>query len=547
MTLNDTGPSWECYCLPGVSAPDRWREVIERCLESPSCPFRYDIRETSIRVWDPTKPEVKVPGSAYTCRNGYKLQRVAFGKHDGKTLIGISLTRLVFEPGSNDPTFFSAAELFTRGKYPKVLRHEPMIAGIEGLIDFLNQSLSDRQIVRHTDHATELHANAVTYCFGDRSVNLTQIIQPPGLSKNLLDLVRSGSAAIPASIRLGVLSRGVRNPHAAMRICEEVVGVLNDWHCKAFREDLHGGDSIEDFLRDTSQGKPIVLVPLEGKKGDRPPNSAIEWLRYLDSEKGAFQLCSIASNPLYSRHGLAIAILAKADGSIFVTEPDGFPGFHESWFIGLDLGRGGSNKGKIVVITLTEPSGTLQAYWRARKDKNETLQPKVLQEGLTWIATEADKIAPKRHLYLIRDGRRPHNESLVSYRKALIGRDFTLIEYLKSGSPLIHTSPYEPQPGTTILPDASDFIAFYPCTSPQQGILTTPVKFRTSINPYEHSMSIIARILTALCHSATLSFQPSRLPAPLQWANGLARLSYTDLQFSGWSHRTTRLVNLEKS
>jgi hypothetical protein len=54
-------------------------------------------------------------------------------------------------------------------------------------------------------------------------------------------------------------------------------------------------------------------------------------------------------------------------------------------------------------------------------------------------------------------------------------------------------------------------------------------------------------LLTALCHSATLSYQPSRLPAPVQWANGLARLSYTDLQFSGWSHRATKLVNLAAS
>jgi len=544
--MSDTDPVWECYCLPGVSTPDEWREVLERCLESPGCPFRYDIHETSIRVWDPEKPEIKVPGSAYTCRNGYKLQRVAFGKRKGETLIGISLTRLIFMPGSNAPTFFSTAELFNKGMYPEILRHEPMVAGIEVLINFFNQSQSKLQIVRHTRHSTEFYAGAVTYRFGDRSASLARIIKPPGLSKNLLRLVRSASAAMPASIRLGVLSRSVRAPQIAMRIAEEVVGVLHGWRCKTSLEDLQTGDSIDAFLRDPTQGQPIVLVPLEGKKGNRPSSSAIDWLRYLDSEKAAFQLCSTKSDPLLSRHGLATAILAKADGSIFVTEPDDFPSFHDSWFIGLDLGRGGSNKGMIVVITLTGPSGTLQAYWRARKDKDETLLPGVLHEGLSWIAAEAESIAPRRHLYLLRDGRRPHNESLSSYREALIGRDFTLIEYLKSGSPLIHHSPSEPQPGTTIQPDASDFTAFYPCTSPQPGVLTTPVKFRTPINPHEHSPSIIAPILTALCHSATLSFQPSRIPAPLQWANGLAQLSYTDLQFSGWSHRANRLVSMEE-
>jgi len=286
------------------------------------------------------------------------------------------------------------------------------------------------------------------------------------------------------------------------------------------------------------------LIPLHGKKGDRPHDSAIEWLKYLDSEKAAFQLCSISSNPLYSGHGLAIAILAKANGAIFVTEPIGFPGFHHSWFVGLDLGRGGLNKGKIVVITLTNSEGNLLAYWRATKGEDETLSPAVLREGLSWIAYKAEALGADRHIYLIRDGLRPRNESLDSYHNPLSNRDFTLIEYLKSGSPLIHRAPFEPEPGTTILPEDSDFTALYPCISPQRGVLTTPVKFRTPVNPNGHSSSDIALLLTTLCHSATLSYQPSRLPAPLQWANGLARISYTDLQFSGWSHRNTRRINL---
>lgn len=121
---------------------------------------------------------------------------------------------------------------------------------------------------------------------------------------------------------------------------------------------------------------------------------------------------------------------------------------------------------------------------------------------------------------------------------------FTLIAYSKSGSPLIHRSPFEPEPGTTILPGESNFTALYPCISPQYGILTTPITFRAQINPKGHGQSDLALLFTAPCHSATLSYQPSRLPAPLQWANGLARLSYTDLQFSGWSHRASKLHNL---
>jgi len=387
-------------------------------------------------------------------------------------------------------------------------------------------------------------ARNIAYRFGNCSESLAEIVQNPGLSKNLLSSVRANKAAITASIKIGVLSGSVRDSNKACHIGREIVNVLNGWQCDTSLEDLKNGDGIESFLADSSQGQPIVLVPLEGKKGDRPSDAAIDWLRYLNSEKAAFQLCSTASNPLYSRHGLSIAILAKANGNIFTTEPIGFPDFYKSWFIGLDLGRGGLNKGKIVVITLTSPDGNLQAYWRARKNDDETLSLNVLCEGLSWIASKADALGKDRHVYLIRDGLLPHNESLDFYREALSNHKFTLIEYVKSGSPLIHRSPSEPEPGTTILPEGSNFTALYPCISPQYGVLTTPVKFRTQINPNGHDPSDIALLLTTLCHSATLSYQPSRLPAPLQWANGLARLSYTDLQFSGWSHRDSKLVNL---
>jgi hypothetical protein len=337
---------------------------------------------------------------------------VNFKKYDDETLIGISLTRLLFEPNSKAPTFFSTAELFTKGRYPEVLRHEELISGINGLINFFNQSLSDRELVRHANYKTALCAEAIVYRFGDKSVSLAEIAQAPGLSKNLLDMMRSNSAINKASIHLGIMSRGIRQPQIAMRIGKEILGLLHDWGCNASIVDLQDGKLINEFLNNDTDGQSIVLMPLEGKKGIRPPQSAIEWLQYLDSQKVAFQLCSAASNPLYARHGLATAILAKADGNIFVTEPANCPDFYDSWFIGLDLGRGGSNKGKIVVITLTDPNGILKAYWRARKGKDETLPQNVLHDGLSWVTAEAESIVPGRHLYLLRDGRRPYNESL---------------------------------------------------------------------------------------------------------------------------------------
>jgi hypothetical protein len=537
-------PIWECYQLPGISSPDEWRKLLEQSLERDGCPYRYDIHNTSLRVWNPSEREITVPGSNFTCRNGYELQRVSFGLHQDETLIGISLARLVFEPGSKFPTPYSTGELFSKGRYPEVLRHQPMIVGVQPLIEFLNQTLVGKQLELYKKYKVVSQARNIVYCFGNSSESLAEIVQSPGLSKNLLNSVRSNKAIAPASMRIGVLSAGVNASHKALHIGQEIINVLHDWRCSASLEDLKKGDGIESFLSDTSRGQPIVLVPLEGKKGDRPPADSINWLKYLNSEKAAFQLCSTESDPRYTRHGLAIAILSKANGSIFIAEPIDFPNFRQSWFVGLDLGRGGLKKGKIVVITLTSPDGILQAYWRAVKNENDTLSPKILEEGLSWIASQAESLGKGRHLYLIRDGLRPHHESLDFYRESLSSYNFTLIEYAKSGSPLIHCAPFEPEPGTTILLEQSSFAALYPCVSPQRDVLTTPVKFRALINPQGHSSANLASLLTALCHSATLSYQPSRLPAPLQWANGLARLSYEDLQFSGWSHKLSKLLTL---
>ena len=126
-------------------------------------------------------------------------------------------------------------------------------------------------------------------------------------------------------------------------------------------------------------------------------------------------------------------------------------------------------------------------------------------------------------------------------------RSFTLIEYVKRGTPLIHLGHKEPNPGTMLLPESSPFAAMYACLAPQREILSRPIKFRIRLNPNRLSQREVGEMLASLCHSATLSFQPSGIPAPLQWSNGLAKLSFSDLQFSGWAHLPHHTVDLRKS
>jgi len=535
--------TWECYRLPGVSKPGEWSRLIERQLNAEGCPYSYDVTDYALRIWRIDSSVTEIAGSPYSCRNAFRIERVAFGGSSDDTLIGISIARVFFEEGISSPILSSTDKLFQKGKYPPVLRHQPMLEGISDLVMYLACSPELSELEIHKDFDAIDLSSDVIYQTSDGKKNLLSLTRGDGLSKNLLNLVRNNVALQPVTIRLGLWAKVSKRSDASTHIAERVVRVLREWGCAASWKELASSEAVEEFIADANQFN-LVLVPLEGKIGDRPPENALGWIRYLDSENVAFQLCSTSSNPIYSQHGLAMMILQKAGGVHFSTRPATGESFGNTWFVGLDLGRGGQRAGRIAAITLTDSNGSLKAYWRALKDKTESLPLDVLSHGLRWIVDQADELDPSRHLVLIRDGRCPIDENVDHYKTAMGQRSFTFVEYVKGGNPLIHISLKEPNPGTILIPELSPFVAMYACLDPHPGMLSRPIKFRIRLNPDQFSKREVGEMLTSLCHSATLSYQPSRIPAPLQWSNGLAKLSFTDLQFSGWTHLPHHKVDL---
>jgi hypothetical protein len=124
----------------------------------------------------------------------------------------------------------------------------------------------------------------------------------------------------------------------------------------------------------------------------RPPESVIDWLKYLDSRKLHSTLFQFHPNPYPIQDlGLAIAILAKANGNIFYYRACWFPNFHQSWFIGLDLGKSAVEKRRKSSGYYFNEFGwySLQAYWRAKKGMMGTLlAPVYCVEGLEWIVAK---------------------------------------------------------------------------------------------------------------------------------------------------------------
>jgi len=165
-----------------------------------------------------------------------------------------------------------------------------------------------------------------------------------------------------------------------------------------------------------------------------------------------------------------------------------------------------------------------------------------LRSGLTWIKEQAGY--PQGHFIVLRDGTLPHNEPVVEYER-VFGDRLTLVECVKSGTGLLHGPSGQPLPGAMLFPEGSDYTVLYPCVSPQPDVLTHPIKFRIVRDSEGLSREAVGSLLTALCHSATLSFHPSRLPAPVYWADGLAHVSDTNLQFAGWDHLPSEQVKLD--
>ena len=510
-----------------------WRHALEKRADS--APVEYDIRGQKLRIWNPAQPARKSPRDDIFYRDGMQLQRVDLGGQHTRVAIGLSICRLYFEKDSKFPVMESQAELFGVGASPEVPRHLQILSEVMALLKSFNGN--DPIITPLADIQYSTISKFVSFRFGDCSSASLDMLSRNSYSKCILARVRDRAAINPVNLHLALLPTFCRDPQKAKSFAGIVSDVLQkEWNCSITKALISDENQLENWKTKSSGSPRIVLVALDGKKGQRPHESLMDWLGRLSDDGIPFQLFSTQTNPRYARHGTACAILAKTGGLLYQVRAHSVPDLSEHWCIGLDLGFGGEYEGRIAVITLTDGSGALCAYWRALQDKDETLTEEVLRDGLRWIITKAESLAPGRKFLAFRDGSRPKHEKLEIYAELLPHGRSTFIELSKSGNPLFVDSEAAPAPGTFGVAPESDRHFLYPAVSPQNDVLTSPVKFFTTHNDLGYSMQQLTEIITALCHVPTLSFQPCSLPAPIYWADGLAGLSHSNLQFAGWSH-----------
>jgi hypothetical protein len=534
-------PELFLFEIPSGRTVGDWRQTLEKRADQ--TPLEYDIRGQRIRLWNPDRPAERTPRPDVGYRDGIQLQRVDLGSQRKRSAIGLSICRLYFKEDSKMPAVESQVELFRAGSTPELPRHIPFLPDARALLDTFNENdpiLTPLEGI-HYNGVSSL----VTFHFGSNGdTNLSEMARG-SYSKNILGRVRSNPPVSTVDMNLALVSGFSRAPDKAKTFARAVSDVLqNEWGCGISKVLIHDHDQLREWQQKTEGQKRIMLIALDGKRGDRPSQATMEWLRLLSEEQIPFQLCSLQTNPAYARHGVACVILAKTGGLLYQVGTESVSDLMDHWCVGLDLGLGGEKDGKIAVITLTDGLGQLRAHWRALKDMDETLSEEVLRDGLGWIVSKAESLAPGRKFLAFRDGIRPKNETLEVYQDLLPSGRSCLIEISKSGNPMFIDDDVPPVPGTFGIAESSDKTFLYPASSPQQGVLTNAVKFFSPHNELNYDPNQLCEIIVALCHAPKLSFQPCSQPAPIYWANGLAGLSNSNLQFGGWSHLPNQVRDL---
>lgn len=517
-----------------LTAGKDWKILFEKRLDE--MPFEYERFRNSIRFWGLEDRVHKTAREDITYRDGYEVFQLPQGRDQAGALIGFNFRRLYFKGSDEYPAAESAAELFKRSATPPVLRQLPLIPPLDAFIAAFNRQSHLLSEVEDLEWGCVGHNISLV---GDERYATVSELSQESYSREILKFVRNGKAIKGAPINLILIDSFTSNKSLANSIATQTANVLErEWGCRVSRRKVSTSNDLNALLNAPLNANSIGFIALDGQKGERPPQQVIEWMRFLNESRIPFVIFSASSSvsPTYTRHGNATHLLSKAGGYHFAVQPSSVSDYENHWFIGLDLGIGAQYRGKCVVVTLTDAAGTLRCYWRALKDSDETLTPELLHEAVNWICTKAEELSPGRNYFVIRDGRCPHNEKHSTYRELLPEGKTTFVEYQKRGNPLMLENAGQPQPGTFAQRPNSKDTYLFTARAPQQGMITNTCRFRTPINDLGYSPAQICEILTAQCFVPTLSFQPSSLPAPIYWADGIASLSYTNLQFSGWKH-----------
>ena len=521
-----------------------WLSVLENRLKDSQ--YRCQIFRNKIQIWDVEGASHNTSKKGVGFRDGIEISRVSMRGIGTDTLVGFNFCRIFFKDGESVPTREPISAIFHDAPRPAALLHLPLLPELRKLISYINETSPIISHVQDLDYKTV--SPRIGLKFADTSTTLYAQSDQATASypSNILKYIRKKRAGNVKDLELALITLFSDNEKESLEYASGVSKILDEeWGSMLSKVHISNIDILKNWMKSETAYPKVALVALDGKAGDRPSKEALSWIHTLKAQSIDYVIFNAHSDvPIaYRNHGTATHVISKLGGYHYHTVSESVPDLPEHWCIGLDLGYGALHRAQAAIVTLTDGKGRLIAYWRAIKDIGETLSPDILKEGITWVVNQAEEIAPGKKFLAFRDGVRPRDEPLRLYKDLLPHGRSTLIEYAKRGNPMMLDDGKQPLPGTICTTTGSPDSFLFTVQAPMAGSLTGTVKFFTEHNELAYTKQQIGEILIALCFAPKLSFQPSRLPAPIYWADGLAGLSGLNLQFGGWSTIPSKTVD----
>ena len=260
----------------------------------------------------------------------------------------------------------------------------------------------------------------------------------------------------------------------------------------------------------------------------------------LDAHRVPWRRCYADDDKRWSVRDQLGSLLTAAGGTPFeLVWPENIGPL---WSIGFDLSHPVGSQSSTLCCTLVKPNGRLECAWTIAHRRDETINQASLK--LILKAVQA-RLPNDARVLMIRDGRLFERELDQTYLHTLTN-PCSLVELRKRGNPLLVTGskePLLPSQATAAVFDQRHiaFLVAHPEMTPTSGYPTVlKLTTRPSWDGLNLGLELLVSAVMHLTHAPSLGLAPSKLPAPIYWADGIAKASGERLNFRGQMHITLK-------
>lgn len=207
------------------------------------------------------------------------------------------------------------------------------------------------------------------------------------------------------------------------------------------------------------------------------------------------------------------------------------------WSIGVDIGHDVARKRSTLCLSLVDPHGALNRVWRVHQRLDETAHLEKLKAALQLCKLHLSAHARDVPLVILRDGRQFEREDSDLYSN-ILGHRCSLFEVRKGGNPQIlrEVDPLQGfvEPMAASVNDARTMFVITRANESDSDLSKVlKVSWREQWNQLNCSKKDLAQFLLASTATPGLGLRPRNLPAPIYWADGVAKTNPDDLRFRG--------------